>query len=306
MCLCYHQFSYLALMGKGILKPSELILNDDGSVYHLHLHRENVGDTIILVGDQDRVPRISQHFDQIDCKIRKREFVTHSGTLNQKRLTVISTGIGTDNIDIVLNELDACVNVDFATRKPKEERTSLNFVRIGTSGALHEEIPVGSFLLSEYALGLDGLVYYYDFRQRAEEQVMEERLLHHLGWDQRLAKPYLIRASDELVRLLSPDMIKGITVTATGFYGPQGRSLVFESSQTKMHDSFRTFKEGPLRITNLEMETSAIYGLSRLMGHKACTCCVILANRFTGEFVKDAQEHVDRLIEIVLERLVRE
>ena len=285
------------------MAESELVLNQDGSIYHLSIKEEHVSDTILLVGDQDRVARISRHFDTISDKIQHREFVTHVGKYKGKNITVISTGIGTDNIDIVLNELHATANVDLKARKVKDNLRQLNLIRIGTSGSLQDDIPAGGYIASEYGLGLDGLIYYYSYQPSKEETELQEQINNHLNWNQNLSKPYIIKGSEALLNQLAFDMMKGITATATGFYGPQGRSLGLELSHPTMNDSLRSFAHKDHRITNFEMETSALYGLGKLLGHKCCTCCMVLANRAKKEYVKNAQEAVDGLIETVLDRL---
>ena len=290
-------------MNREFLAESELVLNPDGSVYHLSIKEEHVADTVLLVGDQDRVARISRHFDSVTAKIQHREFVTHTGKYKGKDITVISTGIGTDNIDIVLNELHAAANIDLKARKVKDNLRQLNLIRIGTSGSLQDDIPAGGFIASEYGLGLDGLIYYYKYRFSEDEVKLNEKVNNHLNWNPDLSKPYLIKGSETLLEQLAFDMTKGITATATGFYGPQGRSLGLELSNQKMNEILQSFSYGDHRITNFEMETSALYGLGKLLGHNCCTCCMVLANRAKKEYVKNAQEAIDGLIETILDRL---
>ncbi len=292
-------------MSEKNIKNSELILNGDGSIYHLHLKEEHIAPTVILVGDQGRVKRISRHFDHIDTQIENREFITHSGVYKTKRLTVISTGIGTDNVDIVLNELDAAVNIDLGTRQPKPNRRVLNLIRIGTTGAMQADIQVGSFIISEYGLGFDGLMHYYHYNNTDFETELNEQIIDHLHWDSKLSTPYLIGAGQNLLSILGEGMTHGITATASGFYGPQGRSLYFNSKDHGIDRKFSSFNYKGHQITNFEMETSALYGLSRMMGHNACTCCAVLANRITKDYIEDHLVVVDRLILTVLDRLVK-
>ena len=290
-------------MNREFLPESELVLNSDGSVYHISLREENVADTVLLVGDQDRVARISRHFDRIDAKIQHREFVTHVGTYKGKGITALSTGIGTDNIDIVLNELHAAANIDLKARRLKENFRQLNLIRIGTSGSLQDDIPAGGFIASQFGLGLDGLIYYYNYQATEEESELNKIINEHLQWNPDLSTPYLIKGSKELLNIIGHDMHKGITATATGFYGPQGRKLGLDLNNPSMNDTLQSFSHGGHRITNFEMETSALYGLGKLLGHNCCTCCMVLANRAKKEYVKDAQKAIDGLIETVLDRV---
>lgn len=285
------------------IKSSELILNPDGSVYHLNLKPENLATTILFVGDQDRVERISKHFDTIEFKTQKREFKTHTGTYKGKRLSVISTGIGPDNIDIVVNELDALINIDFETRTVKPELTSLSIVRVGTSGSLHAEIPVNSFLLAQYGLGLDNMLRSYTV-DKVCETAMEESFMKHTKWDPRKGRPYIISNSKELDKKLTSDKVfKGITATAGGFYGAQGRVLRLPLQDKELNDKLVSFLYNGYRITNLEMETSAIYGLCKLLGHQAVSLNTIVANRANGTFSKDPYAAVDQLIQYTLDKL---
>lgn len=286
------------------MKSSELIINDDGSVYHIHLREEHVADTVILVGDQGRVKQVSDHFESIEHKISNREFITHTGYYKGQRLTVMSTGIGTDNVDIAVGELDAAVNIDLNHRTYKSERKSLNLIRIGTSGALHPDIPVGTFLLSEYGLGFEGLIYYYNFEFSKQEAEITKAIQDQLNWNPKLSDPYAVRASQKLMDVLSEGMVKGVTATASGFYGPQGRTLYLKPSITDLGDKLRSFSYQNHRITNFEMETSALYGLGKMMGHNCCTCCAIIANRSIGEYADDYKSIVNDLIKTVLDRLV--
>jgi uridine phosphorylase len=286
------------------IKKSELILNPDGSVYHLNLKPENIAHDIIFVGDQDRVEKITAHFDSIEFTIQKREFKTQTGIYKGKRLTVQSTGIGPDNIDIVINELDALVNINLETREPKKELTSLNIVRIGTSGSLQEDIPVDSFVLSQYGLGLDNMLRSY-LIEEISDYAMEEAFLHHTNWDIRKGKPYVVRCSEKLEKLLDTDYIhKGITATAGGFYGPQGRVLRLPIQDAGLNGKMDIFNFNGKRITNLEMETAAIYGLSALLGHHALSLNAIVNNRATGAANPDPNT-IFKLIQYTLDKLVK-
>ncbi|MEO8933359.1 MAG: nucleoside phosphorylase, partial [Xanthomarina sp.] len=248
------------------IKDSELILNPDGSIYHLNLKPENIAYNIILVGDQDRVEKITKHFDSIEFTTQKREFKTQTGTYKGKRLTVISTGIGPDNIDIVLNELDALANIDFKTRKPKDTHSVINFVRVGTSGSLQEEVPVDSFVMSTHALDLNGMLHFYDIEGLASPDI-ENAFILHTNWHSNKARPIVINNSKSLEdKLDSQEIYKGLTATAGGFYGPQGRVLRLALQDPELNHKMDSFNYEGLKITNFEMETSAIYGLSKLLG----------------------------------------
>ena len=287
-----------------MIQASELILNPDGSVYHLNLKPEHIAHDIIFVGDQNRVEKISSQFDTVEFSFQKREFKTHTGTLNGKRISVISTGIGPDNIDIVMNELDALVNIDLITRQPKTTLTSLNIVRIGTSGSLQADIPVDSFVMSTYGLGLDNMLRSYLVDEISNSK-MEESFINHTNWDLRKGRPYLISCSEKLEQLIESDKIhKGITATAGGFYGPQGRVLRLPIHDPELNSKIDNFEYNGVRITNLEMETSAIYGLSKLLGHNACSMNAILANRALGTFSKNPQATIEKLIMYTLNKLV--
>lgn len=285
------------------IKPSELILNDDGSIYHLHLLPEQVADTIITVGDPDRVEKVSKHFDKIEHKIQKREFVTHTGYIGNKRLTVISTGIGTDNVDIVINELDALVNIDLNTRQVKKDKKSLNFIRIGTSGTLQKDIAVDSVVLSSFGLGLDGLMNFYVSHNTEEE----ENILLEINKAVELPiKPCVTGGSSKLLNLFkSNNTYTGITISATGFYGPQGRTLRMQPKVANFIDELSTLHfANNERITNLEMETSAIYGMGKVLGHHCLSVNTILANRQTKEFSKTPTQSVDKVIVYSLEKIL--
>ena len=286
------------------LGESELILNPDGSIYHLNLLPSDISDTIITVGDPERVQSVSKYFDSIEVKKERREFRTHTGSYKGKRLTVLSTGIGTDNIDIVFNELDALANIDFKTRKVKECKTQLNFIRIGTSGAIQPDIPVDSFLLSSIAIGLEGLLHFYE-SEGIRNLNLEKKLVSSLKWEGFGIHPYAVNCNEELAhKMVSPQMQLGITATNSGFYGPQGRTLRITprlKNFTKELSSF-SFNDSP--ITNLEMETAGIYGLAKLHGHRAISLNAILANRITGEFSSSGFQTVDKLIRYTLDKLV--
>lgn len=286
-----------------MIQSSELILNPDGSVYHLNLKPEHIAHDIIFVGDQNRVEKITQFFDKIEFSTQKREFKTQTGTYKGKRITVMSTGIGPDNIDIVINELDALVNINLETRQPKEELTSLNIIRIGTSGSLQEDIPVDSFVMSKFGLGLDNMLRSY-LIDGVSNPEMEEAFVKHTNWDERKGRPYAIKCSKKLEQLIEGDRIfKGITATAGGFYGPQGRVLRLEIQDAELNNKMDNFKFEDSRITNLEMETAAIYGLSALLGHNALSLNAIIANRANGTFSTDPYKAVDELIAYTLNKL---
>lgn len=287
------------------IQASELILNRDGSIYHLHLKPEHIADTILLVGDPHRVEMVSNFFDSIEIKVQNREFITHTGYLNNKRLTVVSTGIGTDNIDIVINELDALTNIDLKERCPKHTLRKLNFIRIGTSGAIQKNIPVDSFVISKMAVGLDGVLSFYRDKEKVCNLKIEKAFIEHTKWDKTLASPYFVDSSDELYNLLHQDMISGITITAPGFYGPQGRTLRLPLAHPNLNTKIKSFIHDKQKITNYEMESSAIYGLTRLLGHNAVTVCAIIANRVTKEFSSNYQPVVNNLIGLTLERLTK-
>lgn len=282
------------------MKQSELILNKDGSIYHLNLHPEEIADTIITVGDQDRVGKVSRYFDKITVQKQHREFVTHTGELNGKRLTVISTGIGTDNIDIVLNELDALVNIDFKTRQAKEALTRLTFIRIGTSGIIREDVPLDSFLVSKHAVGLDSLMYFYKNYQQHQNTLLDKKLKEviqplHLNL-------YTTNASIHLLKQLPKDtFLEGITLTCNGFYAPQLRQLRLPAQFHGLFERFDQLEYEGLRMTNMEMETAGIYGLAAMLGHDAISLNALLANRRTGTFSKNPQAVIEQLIEKTLD-----
>jgi len=289
-----------------MIAESELVLNPNGSIYHLSLFPGQVAENIIVVGDPARVAVISSYFDKIEHKVENREFITHTGWFNGKRVSAVCTGIGTDNIDIVLNELDALFNIDLGKREIKENKTSLNIVRIGTSGSLQVDIPEDSFVASEWGMGFDNLLHYYKMPENKESLAIETLFNKHAGFENPVIKPYLVKSSDKLFNKISGGMFTGITATAPGFYGPQGRTLRLIPAFKDINSSLNSFNYKNLRITNFEMETSALYGLSSLLGHNACTVCAIVANRFTGKFSKDYKSKIKELVQIVLERLTSE
>ena len=285
------------------IKSSELILNNDGSVYHLNLLPEHIADTIITVGDPDRVDQVTKYFDTIEFKTRKREFHTQTGRLKNKRITVISTGIGTDNIDIVLNELDALANIDLKTREIKKEFTQLSFIRIGTSGAIQRDIPIDSFLISEYASGFDSLLHFYK-SEHVQNPAISSALMTHLNWTKEKSHPYVVKGSGDLINLMtSSKTTQGFTVTNVGFYGPQSRILRLDVTDNTFNEKLANFEYNNLKITNLEMETAGIYGLAALLGHKAISLNAIIANRASGQFSDDPSKTVDDLIKYSLTKL---
>ncbi len=285
-------------------QASELILNKDGSVFHLHLLPQDIADTIILVGDQGRVDVVASFFDKIELKKQNREFCTQTGYYNNKRISVISTGIGTDNIDIVVNELDALANIDLNTRTDKKEHKTLNFIRIGTSGSLQKNIPVDSILMSKKAIGFDGLLNFYSNRDKVCDLEFETALKKHLDWNKNLASPYTVDASEKLIKLLEGENIqKGVTISAPGFYGPQGRQLRIPSIDLDINDKIENFEFEGQKITNYEMESSAIFGLSKHLGHNAVTLCAIIASRTSKEYSKDYKPIIKNLIKIVLDKI---
>lgn len=285
------------------IPESELIINSDGSIFHLHLLPEDLADTIILVGDQDRVEVVSSFFDTIEIKKQNREFITHTGTFKGKRITVTSTGIGTDNIDIVVNEMDALANIDLKTRFEKEEKKILNFIRIGTSGALQGDIPVDTPVISKMAIGFDGLLNFYANRNKITDHNMEQAFMEHLNWNHQLTKPYFVKSSDALLEKVGFDMRQGLTISAPGFYGPQGRVLRLPIQDMDINEKITAFNYKDMKITNYEMECSAIYGLSKLLNHNAVTVCNIIANRIREEYSQDYKKSVKELVLTVLERL---
>lgn len=291
-----------------MIKESELIINPDGSIYHLNLRPEDIADTIITVGDQDRVDQVAAFFDEVTFATQKREFKTKTGTYQGKRFSVISTGIGTDNVDIVLNELDALVNIDFTTRTIKKELKKLTIVRVGTSGSIQKDIPVDSFVAATAGVGFDGLLHYY-----AHEGIINEEITHalltQLAYASKKPEPYVVEASKILIELFRiqehSHLTWGLTGTNMGFYGPQGRKLRLPLSHPSFIDSLSNFQFQQHTITNLEMETSALYALSKLLGHNAISLNAIIANRATGAFSKRPKQVIDELIQFVLQTLTQ-
>lgn len=285
------------------ISESELVLNQDGSVYHLQLLPEEIADNIIVVGDQDRVAKVSKYFDSIEVQKQHREFITHTGSLNNRRITVISTGIGPDNVEIVMTEMDALVNIDLHSRREKTEKKSLNFVRIGTSGAMQPEIELNSLLVSVKAVGFDNLFSFYDYRQSEEETAISSAMKKKLN----LAfNPYCASASGQLMDQLAGGMLTGNTLTCPGFYVPQGREIRLNNRYENYLSGLMSFTYKDFRLSNFEMETAAYYALGKLLGHKILSCSVILANRATKKFSKDADQAVEKLIRQVLEKMTSE
>ena len=285
-------------------EESELILNQDGSVFHLHIKPEQLAHKVILVGDPGRVSLVASHFTDIEMEVQSREFHSITGKYQGKRITVASTGIGCDNIDIVANELDALVNIDFATRTEKAEKTSLEIVRIGTCGGLQEYTPVGTFIVSEKSIGFDGLLNFYAGRNEVCNLALEDAFTKHMHWNPQLCAPYVIEADEELTnRIGGDDMVHGITIACGGFYGPQGRQLRIPLADPDQNAKVESFEYEGMHITNFEMESSALAGLSKLLGHKATTCCMVIANRLIKEANTGYKSTIDNLIKEVLERI---
>lgn len=285
---------------------SELIINSDGSVFHLHLKPEQLSDKVILVGDPGRVETVAKYFDNIECEVSNREFRTITGTYHGKRISVQSTGIGCDNIDIVVNELDALANIDFTTREEKDKHRQLSIVRIGTCGGLQTFTPVGTFICSEISIGFDGLLNFYNGRDEVCDLPMEEAFKKHMNWNQRLGAPYFIHNDEELLdRIFHPEkgMVKGVTIACGGFYGPQGRELRIPLADPLQNEKIEGFEYQGKKITNFEMESSAVAGLSKLLGHKALTVCMVIANRKIKEANTGYKNQIEDLIKIVLENI---
>lgn len=282
---------------------TELILTKENRVYHINLKAEDIADDVIVVGDQHRVAQISKFFSKIEFKTEHREFVTHTGIFNGKRVTVLSTGIGTDNIDIVMNELDAAVNINPETRKLNPTLRSLNVIRLGTSGALQADIPVNGIVVSSHGLGLDGLLNFYNHWESVCDNSISDAFVKHTGWTPNLPYPYCVKASDKLIAKFQEGTHIGITATAPGFYGPQGRQIRLKAAIPNLNEFLTDFRFGEHRITNFEMETSALYGLGKLLNHHCLTACVIIANRVRKEFTNDYAKSVEILIQESLQRL---
>lgn len=293
-------------MEKKYFAESELIINKDGSVFHLHVRPEQLADKVILVGDPGRVALVASHFEEKEMEVESREFRTVTGTYKGKRITVISTGIGCDNIDIVMNEVDALANIDFQTRTEKQQLRSLEIVRIGTCGGLQLNTPEGTFICSEYSVGFDGLLNFYEGRNAVCDLTMERALISHLGWTGNMCQPYpyVIKADENLVeRIAQNDMVRGITVACGGFFGPQGRQLRVPLADPHQNEKIESFEYEGMHITNFEMESSALAGLAKLMGHRATTTCMVIANRRAGKANTGYKNIIDDLITLVLDRI---
>lgn len=293
-------------MEKKYFAESELIINKDGSVFHLHVRPEQLADKVILVGDPGRVALVASHFEEKEMEVESREFRTVTGTYKGKRITVISTGIGCDNIDIVMNEVDALTNIDFQTRTEKQQLRSLEIVRIGTCGGLQLNTPEGTFICSEYSVGFDGLLNFYEGRNAVCDLKMERALISHLGWTGNMCQPYpyVIKADENLVeRIAQNDMVRGITVACGGFFGPQGRQLRVPLVDPHQNEKIESFEYEGMHITNFEMESSALAGLAKLMGHRATTTCMVIANRRAGKANTGYKNIIDDLITLVLDRI---
>ena len=287
------------------IPESELIINDDGSAFHIHLRPEELADIVILVGDPGRVEMVGEYLTDIEFRHSSREFVSTTGKYNGKRLTVLSTGIGTDNCDIVMTELDALANVDFETREPKETHRTLTILRIGTTGAIHADIPLGSPIFSHYSVGCDGLLNWYANRMEITDIEMEEAFREHVGWNRHLPSPYFVKASEKLIKRFEDCTVKGVTISAPGFYGPQGRVVRLGLAMPDMLEKFESFRYNGYRITNFEMESSAVAGLAKHLGHEAGTVCCAIANRYLKSSNPDYKPQVRKLVELALERLTR-
>ena len=291
-------------MAKKFFPPSELIINEDGSAFHLHLRPEQLADRVILVGDPGRVSTVAAHFSERECEVSSREFHSITGTYQGKRITVLSTGIGCDNIDIVLTELDSLANIDFNTRTEKDEHRTLTIVRIGTCGGLQPFTPTGSFIASVKSIGFDGLLNYYAGRNEVCDLAMEEAFKQHMDWSPLKGSPYVAVADAELIeRIAQGDMVRGYTIACGGFYGPQGRQIRLEIQDPDQNKKVEAFEYEGLRICNFEMESSAVAGLSALLGHRAMTCCMVIANRYTTEMNTEYKNTIDTLIVKVLDRI---
>jgi uridine phosphorylase len=289
-----------------MILQSELILNSDGTIFHLHLKPENIADNILLVGDQARVDTVAGFFDKVEFSVKNREFRTVTGWYNGQKFSVISTGIGTDNIDIVLNELDALVNIDLKTRMIKNEKKSLNILRIGTSGSLQEDIPVNAFVVSRKSIGIDGMLNFYADREQYCDIPFEKAFKQFTRWEETLPTPYVVGASKKLVPKFDNKKFRsGVTISAPGFYGPQGRVLRLPLAMPQLNRLLEQFRFEEMKITNFEMESSAIYGLSKMLGHQALTVCLIIANRVTGEANENYRPEMEKLIKTALDKLTQ-
>jgi uridine phosphorylase len=285
------------------MKEADLMLNPDGSIYHLKLRPEDIPDLVLVSGDPARISLISDHFDKVEFKRHNREFVSHCGVLKGKRLLALSSGIGPDNIDIVMNELDALVNIDLNTGEPNPQRRTLTIVRIGTSGAIHADIPVGTMVTASHGMGMDGSLHYYRRLVDVIDHDLTREFIRQTNWPAFLPMPYIIPGTSSLIQKLSAKGIMGITVTAGGFYGPQGRELRLRSAFPGMLEALARFSYKNYRIVNFEMETSSLYGLGAMLGHEVASICVLLANRATGEYSRTVQDEESKLISYVLEKM---
>ena len=285
------------------IKESEMVLATDGSLYHIHSRGENLADDIFLVGDPERVNMFKEIFESVEFEVQNREIHVLTGRYHGRRFTALSTGMGTDNIDIVVSEIDAAVNMDLKNRCPLPDHRTLNLIRIGTSGSLHSEIKVGELVASKYAVGLDGLLNYYEHEDSELEEEMTKAFVEHMNFPERLARPYAVKGSEALLKKIGSGMHCGITATAPGFYAPQGRHVRIAPAVKDLNEKLASFEWDGLKITNLEMETSAIYGLSKLMGHNALTVCLIIANRADGTFLNDYHKEMRANIEMIMDRL---
>lgn len=288
------------------IAESELIINDDGSVFHIHLKPEELADNVILVGDPGRVDMVAEYLSDIEFRHASREFVSVTGKYNGKRVTVLSTGIGTDNIDIVMTELDALANVDFKTREVKPEHRTLTILRIGTTGAIHADIPLGSYIFSHISVGCDGLLNWYADRDKISLLDMEKAFVEHVNWDRHLPAPYFVKASQKLIDKFEDCTVKGVTISASGFYGPQGRVIRMPLAMPDMLEKFESFRYGDYRITNFEMESSAVAGMSAHLGHEAGTVCCAIANRYLQSSNPDYKPQVRGLVELALNKLTED
>lgn len=291
-------------MKKNIIPESELIINSDNSIFHLHIKPEQLADKVILVGDPGRVRTVAKYFDAVECEISSREFCTVTGTYRDKRITVLSTGIGCDNIDIVVNELDALANIDFKTRTIKEQHKTLTLVRIGTCGGLQPETPIGTFVASVKSIGFDGLLNYYAERNNVCDLELEESFKNHMSWSPLKGAPYVANADPSLIEQIAEnDMVRGITIACGGFYGPQGRQIRLKTQDPDQNVKIEKFRYNGLKVCNFEMESSALAGLASILGHRAMTCCMVIANRHTTEMNTEYKNSIDTLIEKVLNRI---
>ena len=285
------------------MKATDLIVNPDGSIYHLKLRPEELPDLVLVAGDPGRIEMISRNFERIEYRRKNREFVSHSGFLGGRRVLALSTGIGPDNMDIVMNELDALANIDLESRTPRETHKTLTIIRLGTSGTFHSDIPVGSIAIASHGLGLDGSLHYYQALNEITDRQLTDLFVSHSSWPDHLPRPYIIEGTRDLISQFDQVAFRGITATGAGFYGPQGREIRLKSSFPGFLNALAGFSHEGLRIINFEMETSSLYGLGKMLGHRVASACVVLANRATGEYSQDVGAHVDNMIHYILEQL---